>query len=340
MRTAPTLRDAARPHGLLGALGSPRLTLVLLPLLGLAVVAVGRSPGATSAWLAAPLAALAANLAASIATRPAFRAQPWLLAFHAALLAVVLLAALGRLVFLQGTLELSQGEEFTGELLQSERGPLHRDTLAQARFTNVDFTVDYEPGVKRGHTANLVEWRADDGSRGTGVVGDDAPLRLAGYRFYTTSNKGFAPELTWEPRAGGAVRGTVHLPSYPAQLAEQHAAWVPPGEAVALDLRLRIEQRLIDVENAWRLELPSRHRLLVESAGVRAELLPGQSVELPQGTLRYERLRLWMGYLVSHDPTQPWLVAASLVAAGCLAAHLAQRYRGSRWHGSCERIPA
>ena len=315
----------------LAQLGSPRLTLVLLPLLAVAVIAVAWEAGPPSATLAAPLGALAANLAGAIATRAAFRRQPALLAFHLALLAVVVIAAAGRLTYLKGTVELSEGEEFAGALHSEERGPLHMGALERAAFVNLGFTVDYEPGVKRARTANRVGFRDADGNSRDTVIGDDAPLKIAGYRFYTTSNKGFAPDLVWTPRAGASQRGTIHMPSFPAALERQQLAWSPPGSTVVLDTRLDIEERVVDIEGRWQLQAPARHVLVVQAGSERATLRPGESHRFAEGTLHYVGLRLWMGYAVSHDWTIPWMLASALLAAAALAWHYVERFRQQSW---------
>jgi cytochrome c biogenesis protein len=327
----PEARAALRAAA---TLGSPRLTLVLLPLLALAVVAVSTEAGPPSATLAAPLIALAVNLAAAIATRAAFRRQPALLAFHLALLALVAIAAAGRLTYLKGTVELSEGEEFAGTLHSEERGPLHSRDLRRGAFVNLGFTVDYEPGLKRARTSNRVGFRDAGGNARELVIGDDAPLKIAGYRFYTTSNKGFAPELAWTPRSGAASRGTIHMPSFPAALERQQLSWSPPGSTIELDTRLDIEERVVDVEGRWRLAVPGRHALVVQAGPERATLRPGESHRFAEGTLHYVGLRLWMGYTVSHDWTIPWMLASALVAALALAWHYATRFRRESWRAA------
>ena len=62
-----------------------------------------------------------------------------------------------------------------------------------------------------------------------GIIGDQTPLVLEGYRFYTTSNKGFAPVFVWQPAGGAAERGSVHLPPYPVLQFAQQVEWTPPG---------------------------------------------------------------------------------------------------------------
>ena len=335
MRTAPMRPDRGGVGAMLRQAGDPRLTLGLMPLLAVAVIAVGQDAGPPSSVLAAPLLALAANLAAAIVTRAAFRAQPALLAFHVALLALVVLAAAGRLTYLQGSVELSEGEEFAGALHADERGPLHRDALRGAAFTNLGFTVDYEAGLKRAHTANRVAFRDARGAVRERVIGDDTPLTLAGYRFYTTPNKGFAPEFAWRPAGGGAtVRGTVHLPSFPASLARQQADWTPPGAIRPLRVRLEPDESIVALEGRWRLAPPARHAIEIEAPGERVVLRPGDTHRFAEGTLRYAGLRLWMGYAVSHDWTLPWLLASGVMAAAALAWHFAARFRREPWRAA------
>jgi hypothetical protein len=64
----------------------------------------------------------------------------------------------------------------------------------------------------------------------------------------------------------------------------------------------------------------------VHSDGRRAELVPGGTLDLGNGTLRYDELRTWMGYRVTYDATLPWLLAAALLAAFALAWHYTQRF--------------
>lgn len=317
---------------LLERLGSTRLTLVLLPALAAAVVAVGRDSGPPSWALAFPLGALAMNLAAAIATHAAFRAQPALLAFHLALLALVALAAAGRLTYLQGSVELSEGEEFSGRFVAERSGPLHPRELERAVFVNLGFSVDYEPGLKRARTRNRIAWTDAAGRRHAAEIGDDTPLKQGGYRIYTTSNKGFAPEFVWVADAGGPpARGTVHLPSFPAQLTRQETEWTPPGATQALALRLEIEERLVDLESRWTLRPPGRHVLEVNAGAQAHALRPGDEARIAGGTLHYVGLRTWMGYTVAYDRTLPWMLASALLAATSLTWHFAGRWKRRPW---------
>ena len=318
--------------GRLRGLASLRLTLGLIVVLAAAAIACAADAVPATWALALPLAGLAGNLAAAVATHPTFRRQTALLVFHLALIAVALLAAAGRLTHLRGEVELSTGEAFPGRLVREVAGPLHRSRLDRVAFVNKGFAIDYSPGMRRGPTTNRVAWRASDGTWRQGVIGDQTPLVLAGYRFYTTPNKGFAPLFEWQPAAGEPHRrGTIHLPAWPVNALRQAQQWTPPGARQGIWMLLEIEEPVHAEDAAWVFRIPDRHRLVVHAHDGRHELAPGDSVALAEGRLRYTGLTSWMGYHVFHDWTLPWLLAAGIVAAGALAWHLARRYAREPW---------
>jgi cytochrome c biogenesis protein len=305
--------------------GSLRSTLALMALLGLAVFAnqVAEVLGAPALTVA--MALLALNLVAALVVHPAFRRQLPLLVAHLALLALVVLAAYGRLASLDGRFELTQGVPFDGTLIDARAGALHRDELQRLAFSHQGFEIDYAPGRKRGATRNSVTWRDEAGRERSAVIGDHRPLLLDGYRIYTSPNKGFAPLLVWTPRGGEPITGAVHLPAFPAHELRQAIEWSLPDGRRAWVL-LQTDEMLIDPARASRFELPRRHTLVLRMDPQRHELQPGQGVELGGGTLTYLGLRSWMGYRITYDPTLPWLLAASLLAAFALAWHYTQRF--------------
>lgn len=305
--------------------GSLRSTLALLGLLGLAVFAgqVVEALGALALTVA--MALLSLNLVAALVVHPAFRRQLPLLVAHLALLALVLLAAYGRLASLDGRFELTQGVPFDGTLIDARAGVLHNDGLQSLSFSHQGFEIDYAPGRKRGATRNAVTWRDEAGRERSAVIGDHRPLMMAGYRLYTSPNKGFAPLLTWTPAAGEPVTGAVHLPAFPAHELRQSIEWSLPDGRHAWVL-LQTDEVLIDPARPSRFTMPRRHTLVFRMDPLRHELQPGDSIALDGGTLSYVGLRSWMGYRVTYDPTLPWLLAASLLAAFALAWHYTQRF--------------
>ncbi len=306
--------------------GSLRSTLALLGLLALAVAAVLWREALGTPTLVLAMGLLSLNLAAALVVHPAFRRQLPLLVAHLALLALVLLAGLGRLLTFEGRFELTQGVAFDGQVIDGRAGALHRDdSLARLGFVNEGFEIDYAPGRKRGATRNAVRWRDDAGREQRAVIGDHRPLVIDGHRVYTSPNKGFAPLLNWTPDGGEPVRGAVHLPAFPAHELRQSREWRLPDGREAWVL-LQTDETLIDPARADRFRLPARHVLVLRMDPLRHELSPGQSVRLEGGTLTYLGLATWMGYRVTYDPTLAWMLAAALLAALALGAHYVQRF--------------
>jgi cytochrome c biogenesis protein len=302
-------------------LASLRLTLGGFALLAAGTLASYDRPDAPAAAIVAPLALIALNLAAAITVRPALR-RGGLGLFHVALLALMLLAGAGRLTHFDGRVEVAEDAELDpGRIEVTGQGAWHGDGWQRLAFRQAGYQVDYAPGMRRGHTRSRVQLPGEPGER---VVGDDTPLVLDGYRFYTTHNKGFAPLLAWQPEGAAPVQGVLHLPSYPLFDWKQENAWTAPDGQV-LRFWLRIEQPLPEA-SAWTLDphqIPAV--LVVQAAAARHELRPGDSLQLPGATLRYERLTGWMGYRIFYDPTLMPMLAAALLAIAGLGWHLWRR---------------
>lgn len=306
----------------LPVLAGPSTTMAGFAALAAAVVGAhvdGRLP---TAVVAVPLALLALNLAAALALHPALR-RGGLAVFHIALLGCLLLAAAGRLLHLEGRLELAEGQAFDPRaVVVGSQGPWLGDKLARLRFTQGPFQVRYAPGLQRSHTTSLVE----AGEGGWRAVGDDEPLVLSGVRFYTTHNKGFAPVFTWRAPGAAPVRGALHLPSYPLFDWKQQQRWSAPGGPV-VQVALRLHAPPSERE-AWALRPDAHdHHLVIEVAGERHEVPPGGRIEGPWGMLHYERMSGWMGYRLHYDPVMQPLFWLALLGAAGLAAHLWPRAR-------------
>ncbi len=315
----------------LGALASLKLTLAGLVALGAGVLA-SYAGAIESTWgLAAPLGVLATNLGAAVLGNAAFRRQAPLLVFHLALLAIVVLAAAGRLTYLKGRLELSTGETFSGELAQSERGPLHRSRLERAAFTNEGYTIGYSAGIRRDETRNAVAWTGAGGRVQRAVIGDQRPLVLEGYRFYTSPNKGYAPVFGWRPKDGAPRLGTIHLPAYPAHEYRQALDWTLPGSDIGVWTMLEFDEVILDPAKPSQFRLPERHRVIVRIGDERRVMTVGDRLELAQGTLAYQGLTTWMGYTVYYDWTLPWLLAACVLAVASLAWHFLRQFAAQPW---------
>lgn len=306
-------------------LASNRLTIAGFVLLAGGVIASVELPQHASGAIAGPLALLAVNLAAAIVLRPSLR-RGGLGLFHAMLLALLLLAGWSRLTHFDARVEVTQGTALDPAQVQVlGQGPWHGTRWRDIAFRQGAWEVDYSPGVRRGDTRSQV-WLP--GEHASHVVGDDIPLVLDGYRFYTTHNKGFAPVLTWQPQGGDAVKGALHMPSYPLFDYQQENRWTAP-DGRQLRFWLRIEQPLA-AGAAWTLRPSETPAVLVmETDGQRRELRPGEAIQLQGASLRYERLAGWIGYKIFYDPTLLPMLAVSLIGVLGLGWHLWGR--GLRW---------
>lgn len=316
---------------ILKKLASLRLTLVGLGLMVLVAMLVYDNPQAVSVWvLVVPMSFLAINLSAAIVSNQRINQQPGLLLFHVCLLALLILTGIGRLTHLDSHFEIMTGAEFEPQALQEiDVGPLHGGRLDQVKFIQGPYTVEYDAGLRRGLTHSFVRV-FENGEWSEHEVGDDRPLILHNYRFYTTFNKGFSAVMTWIPDTGSPVIGAVNMPSYPLFEYKQDNSWTPPdGQPIRFWLRLTTG---LNEDEAWVLDASQAQGILVVNAGdTRHELKVGQQTALPGGQLRYDALTTWMGYRVFYDPTLVWLFVVAVVGVLGLSQYLWQKINLQPW---------
>ncbi len=325
----------------LEALASLKLTLIII--IGLAAgILIIYYTRTRFAWaLAVPFAAFAVNLAAALATRQVLQRQRALLVFHLALISIVLLLAIERLTYLKGQVELTEGEVFAGQMLREESGPWHpRRRLDTVRLVNESFTIAYTPDaegrLRRGATENQVAWTAPDGSSGRSVIGNQVPLLLGGYIFYTTVNKGFTPIFLWRPDGAAEQTGGVNMPSYPSNQYMQANEWRPPGSNTTLWINLQIDEVIISPDKPSELRVPDEYKIVVRMGDERRELKAGDTLRLPDGVVEFQELRKWMGYDVTWNFTLPWLLAAGILAVLSLALHFWSKFSIRSWDSEKE----
>lgn len=325
---------------LLSLLGSLRLTLAGFVFLGAGILIAYFNESHTSPWLTAALLLMAANLLAAILSRPYFRQQKPLLLFHLALLALIALIAVGRLSYFSGQVEVLSGTEFEGQLRIVEEGPWHIRGYDKLRFTNEGFTITYGEGLYRLPTRNQVSWTDGAGRTQQKVIGDDVPLVLDGYRFYTTPNKGFAMIFDWLQPGRQPVRGAVMLPSYPARALEQANEWHLPGKREPVWTMLQLDKDVLKYDEPGVFVLPEDYRVIVRHGAERQELPAVRGgvtsdqprhVDFPEGRLVFVEMRSWMGYKVTRDPTLPWLLAVAGLAVFALGWHFWRKFAATPW---------
>jgi cytochrome c biogenesis protein ResB len=314
-------------------LASLKLTLFVIIAFGAGVL-LSYSEHLDGTWaLAVPLTLFAVNLAAAVATKPVFRRQRALLIFHLGLIAIVLLLAAGRLTYLRGSVEITEGAEFDGTLTAFQAGPWHWSGLDQVHFGNDGFQIGYSAGMQRDKTRNQVHYVDAKGVEQRAEIGDQTPLVLAGYRFYTSPNKGFAPTFAWYPAGGAApLLGAVHLPSYPIHEYRQAREWQLPATTIKVWTMLQFDEVILDPEKNTEFRLPNTYKVIVRIGEVRREMQVGEAIELPEGKLVYDGLRTWMGYTVFYDWTIHWLLTACIVSVGALGWHFWKKFAAQPWN--------
>lgn len=326
-------------HRFIRRLASLRVTLLCLGAAAVVALLGGDQDGwPIGVTIALPFGLLVLNLVAALATNVTLRTSAGLLGFHLALAVLALLAAADRLTGLTGHVEVTEGVAFDPALVEAEAGPLHPWGLDSVRFLQGGFSITYAPGMKRRETVSTVYLPGDSGAPRGRTVGDDAPLVIGGYRFYTSFNKGFAPIVTVTDQAGTNHTGAIHLPSYPLNYFQQGNDWRVPGTGQSIKVWLHLPDEIYDEDDAWNFRKPADARLVVMADGVRRELRPGDRVALGAGHLRYEELRTWMGYTISFNPLIPWMLATVGITVACLAWHVVAKIRATPWDGTA-RVP-
>jgi len=305
-------------------LSSLRLTAVALAVLIVGVFMNYRDGDASIWWLAVPFGALALNLLAALFVNRMFRRHGGLLVFHVCLLAVFVLGGVAHLMSLAARLEIAEGQAFDPSRLEVQRaGPWHpRNRLQGIHFVQDRIRVEYHPGLTRGRTSSTIRLSGFPPGATTQRFGDAVPFAVGGYRFYTTSNKGYAVVVSWFGDDGTRQTGAIHFPSFPVRDWKQIARWTPPA-GNTLEMTLRLAKTVPDGKR-WILDSREADgELAVARTGKpKVTLAQGQSIRLPGGRMRFEDIRMWMGYTVSYNPLLPWFLAAAVVGIGALGWHL------------------
>ena len=105
-----------------------------------------------------------------------------------------------------------------------------------------------------------------------------------------------------------------------------------PGTSTTVWTQLQFDEVILDPDKPSSFRLPRHYKLVVRVGEMRAELQPGESIELPDGRLEYRGLGSWMGYTVFSDWTTPWLLAAAALAAVSLALHFWNKFSSRPWN--------
>lgn len=316
-------------ESLLVIIASNHATLVLLVYLTLSIILFYQQPSTQRYWLIMlPVFLLLVNFIMALVVRRALINNLPLMVFHFSLFALVILAALGQMTYLKGTLELATMEAFSGQLENVNAGSWHDYGLADIRFINMGFSINYHKGIKRDNTVNKISLLNNKGVQQVLEIGDHVPLVIGHYRFYTSHNKGYAPVFEWTAaNRKQSIIGSVHLPAYPINEYRQALEWKIPGTQQSIWTMLKIESNVLPKDREFQFQIPQKHTLIVRHNDQRYELTVGDELDLGVGILQYQGLTTWMGYKVDYDWTRYWLLVSCLTAIISLFLHYILKFR-------------
>jgi len=287
---------------------------------------------AFSEWLIVPSFLLVVNLCLAIYFNKKFQANLPLLLFHLGLLFTLLLIALSRLTYLNGQLELNEGQVFDGNIKVTSAGLLHDYNLEKDLFASKGIELSLTPKV----AITAVRSRISTNDGAEIVIGEHKPLVINHYRFYVTRNVGYSALFTWRPFKQAKTPqdnalGTVHFPPFLFNQFSQTAEWTIPGTNRMLWMMLSPNEDILQEAKPIKLSTPKNHHLVIRDGERRIELSQGQEFMVEEGVLTYVGLRTWMGYKVHYEPFKAYLLAVLLLTIIFLSWFFYRKFSASSW---------
>ncbi len=280
-------------------------------------------------WVSLPLFLLSINLFCAIITNQRFRKQRGLLVFHIGLFAIITLAAAGVMTSLEARLEITEGQAFDAADVEIvHQGPWHNSKLDEIDFIQGPVRIDFVSGFRRGETYSQILQAGRPGNFSTDTIGDKYAYIASGYRFITTGNKGYSAILSWYGDEGDIITGAVNFPPYPAYEWRQDNEWLSPqGQPLGLTLKLADRDRSVSAE-PWTMESRTTEaQLHIKTNDFDKLLGPGESIKLEKGVLRFDQVRMWMGYRIDYNPVLNMIFLAAFISILGLGFHIRHKFR-------------
>ncbi len=314
---------------------SLKLTLVLFFIFGTGAVAWHFTEHALKDWLiTVPLLLLAFNLMTALLTNKVFRTHGWLLLFHVGLLLLLLVIGISQVTKLIGSVEVTNGSVYDQSSAQWQQGLFHPNRLDKLQFKLEKFNINYAPS--HGETVRLdtqayLTWLDEEGGVKKGIVGDKVPLKVYGYKLYTTHNKGFAPMFRWQPKQGFSNEGSLHFPAWPEHEFNQSNDLQIPGTSYKVWLSLKFFDPILSTMEPSVFRTPNDFVLVARVGEQRHKLQPGDFIEFETGRLEFLGLNTWMGFQIFYDWSLPWMLGAALLALFGMAGHFWKKFAPTPW---------
>lgn len=259
--------------------------------------------------------------------------------FHWALLALVLVVAVGNLFRSSGQIGLAVGQsaqDLPASYGSLNEGPLHR--WSSDRTIRLDgFDLTYRSnGINRGPTPTVSVLDGDGRVLASQKVYPNHTLKIGSLTIYP-ADYGFAAELSFTGLDGRALGSDVQLIDFSGsdRLGTRAVRPSAPrgGGPSAVSVRAAVPLDRVDGGLAGRLPEDVRAHVTVESAAgtiiAEQDMAPGSVLSLPTGErVTLDRLGYYARLQLVDDPFTPALYAALIVAVlGLAVASVARQYR-------------
>lgn len=278
------------------------------------------------------LVAMSVNLLASVATRwSPFTKKPALLLFHLALVAMIVLGAVGRLLYFEGSTAVVERERTTLAVPDSASGRFVPDRVSGARAALYELDTSYFRADDMERTRALIGLYRGEEEVLRGDVLPNEPLVDGGLRVYLNRTRGYGAVFWLEREGAPPEQGVIYFPEYVRHPEGQEQQLWLPGTSETLSCRLA-GTLPYTAEGPWSLKVAADEAVWVRLPGSAdaTRLGPGEAMGTPWGRLRLDSVRRYAVLTAVYDPAEPWIVGLAMFQACALGWHFLARGKRDR----------
>lgn len=256
-----------------------------------------------------------------------WRRSPALYLFHIGLIGIAVFSLIGGLTYFHGYFRLAEKQEVQDDFSGTKKGLLYKNKLDGLLLSLEESRVEFhgnDLGVATDEQTMLLRRPGEAGAITTLIF--NKPLLVGHYRFYLAMDHGYAVVFKFTDRNSNTYPGVVYLADYPINRTRQIESFTVPGSTSGqISVRSKLDSWPYNPKAEWSLDIPENPQITVNysSKGRRhsANLKQGEELRLGGGTLTFESMRRWHGFLVDYDPARIYLSIS--VAIGLI---------GLTWH--------
>jgi len=235
-----------------------------------------------------------------------------------------LAALISGLTYYHAYFELTENQTVADQFLQERGGPLYSNALKDFEMTLLSSDVTYhgDDGMIIQSDIQKVEIKRGPVPPTNEQLAFNKPLLYGHYRIYLALSQGYSVIFSIENMQGSKGPGVVSLPPYPNEAEIQISDFSIPGPIVdKLAVSIDPDQLPHDPDGQWSMDIPEDPQIevsyTVDNQRQRSLISLGDSIDIESGTLTFEGVRRWHGFLLDYDPMRPYLlvsVVATIIA--------------------------